>query len=148
MNAWDDNKLQRVHQAAGSLQRLCRLGNAVQTFMDRVVEPRQEKLGQLALAWSQLLPPELDQHSCLGNLYRGTLRVLVDDATSLYELNLLQQQGLLNELRQLCPTVSVSSLRLVRGHWLPDDTKDPGARRARHPRRRLKVSYPAQEWQK
>ncbi|GEM_PF-366410 len=148
MNAWDDQKLQRVHQAAARPDRLCRLGNTVQSYIDRVVEPRQEKLGLLAQAWAQLLPAALEEHSCLDNIHRGTLRVLVDDAASLYELNLLQQQGLLNELRTLCPTVAVSRLKLVRGYWQPNDWKDHEGRQKRRPPRQYKNSYHSYAYKK
>ena len=97
------------------------LKTALDRFMRREVYPRHRKTGRLGRAWEELLPAELVEHSCLDGLRNGQLQVLVDSAAHLYELNLLVKQGLLNELRQECPSVAISRIKLTRGTWYHED---------------------------
>ncbi len=97
------------------------LKNTVDNFMRLVVRPRQRKLSKLAQAWSELLPDELIKHSCLEGYRAGTLRVLVDSAVHLAEMNLLLREGLEEQLRELCPRVSLTRVKLVRGYWYHTD---------------------------
>lgn len=117
MTAWDPAKLKRVTQQRSRTKKPARtLAQSLDAFLRRRVYPRQRKLGRLAQAWQHLLPETLQEHTCLDSLNRGRLKVLVDDAASLYELNLMKHQ-LLDQLRQLCPNAAPSDLRLVRGRW-------------------------------
>lgn len=84
--------------------------------MRREVAPRQKKMSLLGQAWQELLPAELLEHTCLENVHHGTLRVLVDDAPSLFELSQIKKE-LLNQLRDLCPNVAPARIRFVRGRW-------------------------------
>lgn len=84
--------------------------------MRREVAPRQKKLSRLGRTWQELLPAELLDHTCLENLVHGTLRVLVDDAPSLFELSQIKEE-LLDQLRDLCPDVAPARIRFVRGRW-------------------------------
>ncbi|MCK5271133.1 MAG: DUF721 domain-containing protein [Sedimentisphaerales bacterium] len=97
------------------------LKKTVDNFMRLVVRPRQRKLSKLAQAWSELLPDELIEHSCLEGYRAGTLRVLVDSAAHLAEMNLLLREGLEEQLRELCPRVSLTRVKLVRGYWYHTD---------------------------
>jgi hypothetical protein len=120
MTLWDDKKLQRVCRNRQTRQQRRQpkpLGNLLENFLQRSVLPRQKNMSQLDRAWRELLPPELAQHSCLASLRGGKLRVLVDEAASMFELQLLVQQGLLDQLRQECPRVAVSQIRIARGQW-------------------------------
>ncbi len=99
------------------------LKSAVDRFMRRQVYPRRRRTGKLAAVWASLLPSELAAHSCLESLRNGQLRVLVDSAAHLYELNLLVQEGLLDELRRVCPRAALSQIKLVRGRWYHQDEK-------------------------
>lgn len=93
------------------------LKSVLDRFMRRQVYPRARKTVRLGRAWAALLPEELVEHSCLDGLRNGQLQVLVDSAAHLYELNLLIKQGLLGELRDMCPSVAISRIKLVRGIW-------------------------------
>jgi len=92
------------------------LGKPLAEFLRRRVYPRQRKLGRVGAAWGEMLPEGLREHTCLEGLARGTLRVLVDDAASLYELR-LATEDLLEQLRQACPSAGVSEIHFVRGCW-------------------------------
>ncbi len=106
----------RKSEARRTPQKTQLLGHWVDRFMRREVYPKQKRLGQLGRAWMELLPEELVDHTCLENLRGGCLRVLVDNASSLYELALLKE-SLIDQLYQLCPGVAPSDIRFVRGLW-------------------------------
>ena len=116
MSTWDKHTLNRVTESRRTRQTAKPLANLLDKFVRREVAPRQKKLGRLGQAWRELLPEELLKHTCLENLYRGTLRVLVDDASSLFELNQIKEE-LLDQLREFCPNVAPDQIRFVRGHW-------------------------------
>ena len=97
------------------------LSGAIGTFMKREVFKRQKKLTSLAHAWTHLLPDELIEHSCLDGYRGGTLTVLVDGAGYLSELDLMIREGLLDQMRQLCPTLPLSAIKLKRGRWYHTD---------------------------
>ena len=97
------------------------MGTAVNRFVITQVIPRQKKLRQLGQAWSELLPEELLQHSCLESFRRGQLKILVDSAAHYAELNIIVRDGLIDEIRQKCPQLPVSRIKLVRGQWYRQD---------------------------
>jgi len=114
---WDKSQLDRVWRNRQRKVSTHPLKEGVQFFLKKVVYPRHKKMSAVARAWTELLPAELREHSWLAGVQKGQLRVLVDSAPHLYELNLLVKGGLLNQLRDLCPNVSLSAIRLERGVW-------------------------------
>ena len=119
------------HCDPGRMRQLCRLrgarpvgkllGETVDRFMKKVLAPRRKRLGRLAAAWAALLPDDLVAHSCLEGVRGGTLRVLVDSGPELAELDLMVREGLIEQLREMCPSVPLSRIRLVRGYWYHRD---------------------------
>ena len=116
MSTWDKHTLKRVIESHRIRQTTQPLANLVDKFVRREVAPRQKKLSRLGQAWQELLPKELLEHTCLENLYCDTLRVLVDDAPSLFELNQIKEE-LLDQLREFCPNIAPAQIRFVRGYW-------------------------------
>ena len=116
MSTWDKHTLNRITESRRTRQTAKPLANLVNKFVKQEVAPRQKKLSRLGQTWGELLPEELLNHTCLENLYRGTLRVLVDDAPSLFELNQIKEE-LLDQLREHCPDVAPAQIRFVRGYW-------------------------------
>ena len=116
MNRWDKHALNRVTKNRQVRKPTQPLAKLVEQFVRREVVPRQKKLSRLGQAWRELLPETLREHTCLENVSRGTLKVLVDNGPSLYELNQLKEE-LLDQLRQLCPSVAPAEIRFVRGFW-------------------------------
>jgi len=114
---WDKSQLDRVWRNRQRPGTVHPLKEGVQFFLKKVVYPREKKMSAVAHAWTELLPEELQEHSWLAGIQKGQLKVLVDSAAHLYELNLLVKGGLLNQLRDLCPNVSLSAIRLERGMW-------------------------------
>ena len=116
MATWDKHTLHRVTKARRSREIARPISDLVGTFIRREVIPRQKRLARLGRAWRELLPEELLEHTCLENLSCGVLRVLVDNAPSLYELNQIKEE-LLDQLRQYCPGIAPAEIRFVRGLW-------------------------------
>ncbi|KPK75756.1 MAG: hypothetical protein AMJ79_09895 [Phycisphaerae bacterium SM23_30] len=124
MADWSIEKLRRIREARQTKPSFRPLGTLVDNVLERLVYPRQGKLSRLQAAWRELLPNELQAHSRLERLYRGQLQVLVDNAASLYEIKLLVDQGLAEQLQRLCPAVKLSRIKIVRGQWEQTSGKD------------------------
>jgi hypothetical protein len=117
MTWWDKERLQRVWEQRQPKRKTKELSQCVDTFMRRKVYPRQKKFSGLAQAWQELLPNELIDHSCLDSFQAGRLQVLVDNASYLFEMDLLIKEGLVDHLREKCPKSGLSEIKLVRGTW-------------------------------
>ncbi|MBN1844179.1 MAG: DUF721 domain-containing protein [Sedimentisphaerales bacterium] len=116
MADFSDATLRRLWQLRQRKRGPVPLAGWVDRFMRREVVARQKRLGRLGRAWQEILPAELVRHSCLEGLRGGTLRVLVDNSSSLYELN-QSKESLLAQLRQSCPADAPAAIRFVRGQW-------------------------------
>jgi hypothetical protein len=123
MRFWDKSQLMQIWRQRQRRERSAPLKESVGRFMKKVVYPRQRKLSVIGEAWREALPAELVEHSCLEDLRGGRLTVLVDSAPHLYELRLLIQQGLVDQLREACPKGGVSEIILRRGTWYRIDTE-------------------------
>ena len=90
MEYWDKAKLKRVCRQRQSKNNISvqPLQASVDKFMRKVVIPRKKKLSELGLAWRELLPQEIVEHTSLEKFSRGQLYVKVDTAGHLSELNL------------------------------------------------------------
>lgn len=117
MEYWDRHRLKRVLQQRQFAGRTRRLGDTLRGLVQKRILPRQENLSALGRAWGALLPQELQEHSCLDDFRRGRLKVLVDTSAHLYELTLLLQGGLTDQLREQCPGIGLNEVKLVRGLW-------------------------------
>lgn len=116
MNIWDKHTLDRVTRSRRKKPTAQPLANPIAKFVRREVTTRQKTLGRLGQAWQELLPKELLEHTCVETLHHGTLRVLVDNASSMFELNQAREQ-LTEQIRELCPTIGLSQIRFIRGRW-------------------------------
>ena len=86
-------------------------------FFEQSVAKRQTKLGKIAECWAAFVPQSLIEHSCLESLNRGTLTVLVDTASHLYELKQLMLAGMQQQLLQACKTTGLRKINLKPGRW-------------------------------
>ena len=90
---------------------------------------RQAKLCQIAAVWAVLVPPTLDAHCALESLHRGTLTVIVDSASHLYELKQLLLAGLQDQLTLACKAAGLRKVSLRPGRWYAE--ADDGRRDVR-----------------
>jgi hypothetical protein len=97
------------------------LGPAMVSFFKHSVEKRHSKLGKISECWSQLVPQLLNDHCALESLNRGTLTVLVDSASHLYELKQLLLAGLQQQLLIACKSAGLRKINLKPGRWYDGD---------------------------
>ena len=120
---WDQEKLRGICKGRQLRPAAKQFGVSVDHFMRRVVIPRRKKLSQLGQAWGELLPAELLEHSCLEEFRRGNLRVLVDSSVHYAELDMLVRAGLVDEMREKCPSLPIARIKLARGQWYRMDAE-------------------------
>lgn len=118
-------RLQRAKQSAGPSD--LSLGQDMLSFFKQSVGQRQTKLAKIAQCWVTLVPQTLTDHCALHGLTRGTLTVLVDSASHLYEIKQLLLAGLEDQLLMACKTSGLRKVALRPG--CPDDK--PASRRGR-----------------
>ena len=94
-----------------------KLGADVVQFFKQSVDKRQRKFGKIAQCWSQLVPETLAEHCALESLHRGSLVVMVDSASHLYELKQLMLAGLENQLKLACSSAGLKKVLLKPGRW-------------------------------
>jgi hypothetical protein len=110
-----------------------KLGEELITFFKQSVEKRQTKLGKIAGVWGQLVPEAMTDHCALESFHRGTLTVIVDSSSHLYELKQLLLAGLQQQLLIACKSAGLSKINLKHGKWY-DASGDAGERKLRFDR--------------
>ena len=108
------------------------IGVEMVAFFKHSVEKRNAKFSKIANCWSQLIPETLAEHCALESFSRGTLVVLVDSASHLYELKQLLLAGLQQQLLLVCANAGLRKINLRAGRWYAQpDGDEPGARKLR-----------------
>ncbi len=108
-------RLARVKRSAPQVTPL--LGPDMISFFKQAVAKRQAKFAKIADCWAQLVPDTLNDHCALEALNRGTLTVLVDSASHLYELKQLLLAGLERQLMIACNAAGLKKITLKPGRW-------------------------------
>lgn len=116
-------RLARVKQVAHPQAQA--LGVEMIAFFQQSVAKRQTKLGKIRECWAALVPETLTSHCLLDALHRGSLTVLVDSASHLYELKQLLLAGLEQQLMLACKSAGLRKITLRPGR----DYDTPGAQR-------------------
>jgi hypothetical protein len=93
------------------------LGPELIDFYQNSVQKRQVKFGKIADCWTTLVPSTLADHCALESFTRGSLTVVVDSASHLYELKQLLLAGLEQQLMIACKSAGLRKLTLKRGQW-------------------------------
>ena len=120
-------RLARVKQQAPAP--LNALGPELIGFFKNSVQKRQTKLGKIGECWSNLVPELLNEHCALDSFSRGTLVVIVDSASHLYELKQLLLSGLERQLLVAAGSTGLKKVSLKPGRWY--DGATPEDRRVR-----------------
>jgi hypothetical protein len=116
------------YQTDSELERLARhkrcdaplppaLGPELVAFFKSSVQKRQTKFGKIAECWQQLVPSTLCAHCALESFVKGSLVVLVDSASHLYELRQLLLAGLEQQLLIAAKSAGLRKISLRRGQW-------------------------------
>ena len=109
----------KVEHSAGDL-----IGPEMIAFFRNSVEKRHTKLGKVAACWGALVPEMFNQHCALESFSRGTLNVIVDTSSHLYELKQLLLAGLQQQLLLACKSAGLRKINLRAGRWYESDGGD------------------------
>jgi hypothetical protein len=97
------------------------LGPEMVTFFKQSVQKRQTKLSKIGECFATLVPESLTDHCALDSLNRGTLTVIVDSASHLYELKQLLLSGIEEQLLLACRSAGLKKISLKPGRWYEDN---------------------------
>jgi len=100
------------------------LGPEMIDFFKRSVAKRQTKLVKVAECWSTLVPLILSEHCALECFVRGTLTVMVDSSSHLYELKQLLLAGLEEQLLFACKSAGLRKITLRPGRWYEGESSN------------------------
>ena len=103
------------------------IGAAMISFFKHSVQKRQTKFGHIGECWRTLIPEMLAEHTALDTFSRGTLTVLVDSSSHLYELRTLLLSGLQKQLLVACKSAGLRKISLKHGRWYSGE--DPRERK-------------------
>jgi hypothetical protein len=118
-------KLQRLQKVKQSGPRATdKLGGEMITFFKQCVAKRQTHLGKIAEAWGTLVPLSLSEHCSLESLSRGTLTVVVDSSSHLYELKQLLLAGIQQQMFLACKSTGLKKISLKPGRWYEGGGQD------------------------
>ena len=93
------------------------LGPELVQFFKQSVEKPHGKLGKIADCWIRLIPEMLNEHCALEGFTRGTLTVIVDSSSHLYELKQLLLAGLQQQMLLACKSAGLRKINLRAGRW-------------------------------
>jgi len=112
------DELRRMHRYKSQTKPVAvELGKEMVDFFKQSVAKRQTKLEKLAECWGRLVPEILSEHCALESLTRGTLTVMVDSSSHLYEVKQLLLAGLEQQLLIACKSAGLRKIMLRHGRW-------------------------------
>ncbi|MGD0463310.1 MAG: DciA family protein [Tepidisphaeraceae bacterium] len=112
------DELRRMHRFKSQSKPIAAaLGQEMIDFFKQSVAKRQTKLEKLAESWGRLVPQILSEHCALESFTRGTLTVMVDSSSHLYELKQLLLSGLEQQLLIACKSAGLRKITLRPGRW-------------------------------
>lgn len=98
-------------------------------FFKQSVEKPHAKLGKIADCWQRLIPDTLSEHCALEGFVRGTLTVIVDSSSHLYELKQLLLAGMQQQLLIACKSAGLRKINVRHGRWY--DAGEEGGKKLR-----------------
>lgn len=117
-SARDLELLQRLAQVKKSSEHSPQwLGETMISYYKQTVQKRQTKLSQVAEVWGRLVPDLLSDHCSLYSLSRGTLTVLVNSSSHLYQLRQLLLAGIEKQLMFAAKSAGLRKIVLKPGQW-------------------------------
>jgi hypothetical protein len=126
------NQIRQLHQHKSQKPPAANpLGPEMVQFFKQSVAKRQTRLTKIAECWSHLVPPLLCDHCALESYSRGTLTVIVDSSSHLYELKQVLLAGLEQQLLFACKSSALRKIVLRPGRWY--DANPAGDRKIQFP---------------
>ena len=108
-------RLSRVKRTVRDPQPM--LGPDLVEFFKKSIQKRQTKFAKIGECWSKIVPETFCDHTSLESFSKGTLTILVDSASHLYELKQLLLAGLEQQLLIACKSAGLRKISLKRGQW-------------------------------
>lgn len=105
-------------------EQMAALGPEMLSFFKNSVQKRQGKLATIGECWQQLVPPILCDHCALESFHSGTLKVIVDSSSHLYELKQLLLSGLEKQMLIACKTAGLRKISLKPGRWYEGEGRE------------------------
>jgi hypothetical protein len=116
------HKHKQVHHA-----QIKTLGVDLVVFFKKDIQRKQTRFGQIADVWQHFIPETMIEHTCLESFHAGTLKVLVDSSSHLYEMRLVLSSGLEKQIIAACRGAGLRKITLKLGRWY--DGEEPNQRR-------------------
>ncbi len=116
----DDQQLKTAWQNRQVHDEVTHLSGPVATFMKHTLAKRVRNLGELAVAWDEVIPADLREHTALEGFSRGTLTVLVDSAAHRFQLEMLLKGGIQKALAERIPG-ALNRIKLMPGQFCSVD---------------------------
>ena len=118
-------ELRQLHRHKSRVEPLANpLGPELIDFFKQSVTRRQTKLVKVAESWSNLVPGILNEHCALESFSRGTLTVMVDSSSHLYELKQVLLSGLEKQLLFACKAAGLRKITLRPGRWYDGESSN------------------------
>jgi hypothetical protein len=89
-----------------------RLGQILEQYMSRAVEPNYGRYGGVEETVAGLLGPELSRYAAVRDVEGGVMTVGVRSPSHLYELRLCEKE-LVGQLRELCVQAKIKRIKFV-----------------------------------
>ena len=121
-----ESTLKRLHSVKQSPTRATpQLGPELINFFKQSVDRRQTKFAKIAECWEKLIPSTLLERCALESFHAGTLKVIVDSSSHLYEMKQLLLSGLQDQIMVACKSTGLRRITLKPGRWYDgDDARD------------------------
>lgn len=117
-----DSDLKRLHEyKRQNHPDMPAFGPELLQFFKTDVQKRHTKLGAIAERWSQLIPETLQEHCALEGFSGGTLKVIVDSSSHLYELKQILLAGIQQQMILACKSSGLRKITLKLGRWYDGD---------------------------
>ncbi len=97
------------------------LGGDLLNFFKNDVQKKHAKVGKVAEIWLQLIPITLVDHTCIESFTAGTLKVLVDSSSHLYELKTVLLAGLEKQILLAGKPHGLRKINMRLGRWYDGD---------------------------
>ncbi len=97
----------------GRTSEACKIGDLVLGFVDGL-SPVHSQYDSVTQAWEDLVPSGLRAHCRIAGIGNGSLKVLADGSSYLFELQLCKAV-LLRELQRVCPGAKIRRIDVGMG---------------------------------
>lgn len=96
----DDAQLRTIWQQRQEPRAACMVGESLAVLMKHTLGKRVRQVSALAAIWDEVVPEDVREHTALEGFAQGVLTVVVDSAPHRFQLQMLLNGGLTQEIRR------------------------------------------------